>query len=45
MKESLDILANKMSYEVPVQDVSFSFHDLPSLPHSRIVIRKVKALL
>ncbi|MFE0554900.1 cytochrome P450 [Paenibacillus sp. NPDC058910] len=44
MKESLDFLANKMSYEVPVQDVSFSFHNMPSLPHSRIVIRNVKAL-
>ncbi|MCI1775225.1 MAG: cytochrome P450 [Paenibacillus lautus] len=44
MKESLDFLANRMSYEVPVQDVSFSFHEMPSLPHSRIVIRKVKAL-
>lgn len=44
MKESLDFLANKMSYEVPVQDVSFSFHKMPSLPHSRIIIRKVKIL-
>ncbi|WP_368072389.1 cytochrome P450 [Paenibacillus sp. HGF5] len=44
MKESLDFLANRMSYEVPVHDVSFSFHEMPSLPHSRIVIRKVKTL-
>ncbi|WP_054955315.1 cytochrome P450 [Paenibacillus dakarensis] len=45
MKESIDFLANKMSYQVPVQDVSFSFHDMPSLPHSHIVIRNVRALV
>ena len=44
MRESLDFLANRMSYEVPVQDVSFSFHDMPSLPHSHVVIRRVRAL-
>ncbi|WP_422656936.1 cytochrome P450 [Paenibacillus sp. EC2-1] len=44
MKESLDFMANKMRYEVPVQDVSFSFNDMPSLPHSHIVIQKVKPL-
>jgi len=44
MKESLDFLANKISYEVPVQDVSFSFQKMPSLPHSRIIIQKVRTL-
>ncbi|ASS68612.1 MULTISPECIES: cytochrome P450 [unclassified Paenibacillus] len=44
MKESLDFLANKLRFEVPEQDVSFSFGEMPSLPHSRIRLQKVRAL-
>ncbi|EHB64038.1 cytochrome P450 [Paenibacillus lactis] len=44
MKESADVLANWIRYEVPLQDLSFRFHDMPSLPHSRIIIRNVKRL-
>ncbi|WP_338000045.1 hypothetical protein [Paenibacillus urinalis] len=44
MKESLDYLANKMEYDIPQQDLSFSFHEMPSLPHSRIVMINVKAV-
>ncbi|MFD1135883.1 cytochrome P450 [Paenibacillus urinalis] len=44
MKESLDYLANKMEYDIPQQDLSFSFHKMPSLPHSRIVMINVKAV-
>ncbi|OZB98618.1 cytochrome P450 [Paenibacillus sp. XY044] len=42
MKESLDFLANRMSYDVPQQDVSYSFNDIPSLPHSKIIIQNVR---
>lgn len=44
MKESLDYLANRMSYDVPQQDLSFSFSDMPSLPHSHILIQNVKSV-
>ncbi|GIP43026.1 cytochrome P450 [Paenibacillus sp. J45TS6] len=43
MKESLDYLANKMSYEIPEQDFSYSFNDIPSLPHSNIVLKNVRS--
>lgn len=41
MKESLNFLANHLQYEIPDQDVSFSFNDMPSLPHSKIVMTNV----
>ncbi|MCM3783447.1 cytochrome P450 [Neobacillus mesonae] len=44
MKESLDFLTNKMEYDIPQQDLSFSFHDMPSLPHSHIIMINVKAV-
>ncbi|MBJ9987380.1 cytochrome P450 [Paenibacillus sp. S28] len=44
MKESLDFLANRMSYDVPQQDLSYSFSDIPSLPHSNIVIQNVRSV-
>lgn len=43
MKESLDYLANKMSYEIPEQDFSYSFNDMPALPHSNIVLKNVRS--
>ncbi|WP_160032116.1 cytochrome P450 [Paenibacillus sp. An7] len=43
MKESLDYLANKMSYVIPEQDFSYSFNDIPSLPHSNIVLQNVRS--
>lgn len=42
MKVSLDYLANRMDYEVPDQDLSFSMVSMPSIPHSKVVIRNVK---
>ncbi|QGG58624.1 cytochrome P450 [Paenibacillus sp. B01] len=42
MKESLDFLANRLAYELPEQDLSFSLGDIPSLPHSRVRLRSVR---
>ncbi|HEX7065837.1 MAG TPA: cytochrome P450 [Bacillales bacterium] len=42
MKISLDYLANRMVYEVPDQDLSFSMVSMPSIPHSKIVIENIK---
>lgn len=42
MKVSLDYLANRMEYEIPNQDLSFSMVSLPSIPQSKIVIKNVK---
>lgn len=42
MKVSLDFLANKMDYDVPEQDLSFSLVSMPSIPKSKIMIENVK---
>lgn len=42
MKVSLDYLANRMEYEVPNQDLSYSMVSIPSIPHSKVVIKDVK---
>ena len=42
MKVSLDFLANRMDYDVPDQDLSFSMVSIPSIPHSKVVIKNVK---
>jgi fatty-acid peroxygenase len=42
MKVSLDYLANRMDYGVPDQDISFSIASMPSIPHSKVVIKNVK---
>ncbi|PWA09733.1 cytochrome P450 [Pueribacillus theae] len=42
MKVSLDFLVNRMDYEVPDQDLSFSMVNMPSIPKSKIVIKNVK---
>ena len=42
MKVSLDYLANRLNYEVPDQDLSFSMVSIPSIPHSKVVIKNVK---
>jgi fatty-acid peroxygenase len=42
MKVSLDFLAKRMDYEVPDQDLSFSMVNMPSIPHSKVVIKNVK---
>ncbi|BDH63147.1 cytochrome P450 [Lysinibacillus sp. PLM2] len=42
MKVSLDYLANKLDFEVPAQDLSFELNDIPSIPHSRIILRNIR---
>ena len=42
MKVCLDYLANRMDYEVPDQDLSFSMGNIPSIPHSKVVFKNVK---
>jgi fatty-acid peroxygenase len=42
MKVSLDYLVRRMDYEVPDQDLSFSMVSMPSIPHSKVVIKNVK---
>ncbi|WP_079474832.1 cytochrome P450 [Marinococcus halophilus] len=41
MKEGLDYLANRMTYGIPEQDVSYSFNDMPALPHSKMIMKHV----
>ena len=42
MKVGLDYLTNRMDYEVPEQDLSYSMVSMPSIPHSKVVIKNVK---
>lgn len=42
MKVSIDYLVNQMDYEVPDQDLSFSFVSIPSIPKSKVVIQNIK---
>lgn len=42
MKLSLDFLVNRMSYDAPEQDLSYSMVSMPSIPHSKVVLKNVK---
>ncbi|WP_164670779.1 cytochrome P450 [Virgibacillus doumboii] len=42
MRESLEFLANRIEYDVPNQDLSFSMVRMPSIPKSRFVLRNVR---
>lgn len=42
MKISLDYLANKISYEVPDQDLSYSLVNIPSIPKSKFIMENVQ---
>ncbi|WP_180954589.1 cytochrome P450 [Bacillus sp. V5-8f] len=42
MKASLDFLVNKLEYEVPKQDLSYSLSKMPTLPQSRFIISNIK---
>lgn len=42
MKVSLDFLVNKIDYEIPEQDVSYSLVKMPSLPESGFVMSHIK---
>lgn len=42
MKISLDYLANRMEFDVPDQDISYSLVSMPSIPNSEIVLENVR---
>lgn len=44
LKVSMDYLANKLSYRVPLQDLSINRSRMPTLPKSGFIISKVKRL-
>ncbi|GAA0430157.1 MAG: cytochrome P450 [Bacillota bacterium] len=41
MKVSLDYLVNRINYDVPDQDLSFSMVSMPSIPRSKMVIKNI----
>lgn len=42
MKVFLDLFVNQMDYNVPDQNLSYSMVSMPSIPHSKFVIKNVK---
>lgn len=42
MRETIDVFLNRYRYEVPSQDLSYSFVDLPSLPKSGLVLKQIE---
>lgn len=44
MKVSLDFLVNRMTYDLPEQDLSYSKVSIPSLPNSKVIIKNVQPL-
>ncbi|MCE7056505.1 cytochrome P450 [Algoriphagus sp. AGSA1] len=44
MKQAVDFLTNRMTYEVPDQDLTFSLSRMPTLPRSGFMISKIKKL-
>ena len=39
---SLDYLANHLKYQVPIQDLTYSLHRIPTLPKSKFIINNVR---
>ncbi|MRG86123.1 cytochrome P450 [Salinibacillus xinjiangensis] len=42
MKASIDFLVNRVDYEIPAQDLSYSLSQMPTLPKSGFIINRVK---
>lgn len=42
MKISLDFLVNRIEYDVPHQDLSYSMVKIPSIPHSKFIIENIQ---
>lgn len=42
MKITLDYLINHITYEVPNQDLSYSFVNMPSIPNSKMILQNVR---
>ena len=43
-EQAVDFLTNRMTYEVPDQDLTFSLSRMPTLPRSGFMISKIKKL-
>lgn len=41
MKVALDFLANRMDYELPSQDFTYSLTDMPSLPKDQVIMKNI----
>ena len=41
LKTGVDYLVNRLSYDVPDQDLSFTIVDMPSIPRTKVVIKKM----
>jgi fatty-acid peroxygenase len=39
---SIDFLANHLKYQVPIQDLTYSLHRIPTLPKSKFIINRIK---
>lgn len=42
MKVCLDFLANRMEFDMPPQDLSFSFVNMPSIPRSKVILSDIR---
>jgi len=42
MKIALDVFANHITYELPKQDLSYSFANMPSMPKSKIIMQNIQ---
>lgn len=42
MRETIDVFLKRYDYQVPPQNLSYSFVDLPSLPKSRLVLKQIE---
>lgn len=42
MNMALDVLVNKVSYELPPQDLSYSMSKIPTLPASGVIMKHIK---
>lgn len=44
MKVSLDFLVNRVTYEVPEQDLDLRMNNIPCIPESKVIINNVKRI-
>lgn len=42
MKVSLDVLVNRLNYDLPEQDLSYSMTNMPSIPESKIILKNIQ---
>ncbi|WP_338015937.1 cytochrome P450 [Halalkalibacillus sediminis] len=44
LKETVHIFVNKITFEFPDQNISYSMNDIPSLPESKVVLKSVRLI-